>query len=135
MRWASFGVSPSAARHAVPRQSLARFGRASSGQARAADGSAESFGSPRRPLGWIWLDIAGHGWARREAAGFGRAWPGLTISALSPSGLSAGFPGIQIWRNMERRGNAEQSPFWRCKARHGLQMAARSFYGGSLLLS
>lgn len=33
----------------------------------------------------------------------GLAWYGLTISALSPSGLSAGFSGIQLRRGMVRR--------------------------------
>ena len=43
----------------------------------------------------------GLGWS-----GCGRVCQGLTISALSPTGLSAGFSGIQMWCGRVRLGAA-----------------------------
>jgi hypothetical protein len=49
---------------------------------------------------------------------------GLMISALSLSGLSAGFFGIQMWHGTIRRDQARLGPFWTHRAGQSLQTAA-----------
>ena len=46
---------------------------------------------PCHPHGWLWRGEAWPGEVRHGTAMRGQAWQQLMISALSPSGLSAGF--------------------------------------------
>lgn len=74
-------------------------------------------GSPSS--GAVRLDEAGHG-----RVGSGQAWQGLMISALSPSGLSAGFFGIQMRQGRFQRDMAWRDRLRRVKSGQALQTAA-----------
>jgi hypothetical protein len=121
------------AKQATVWQGAAGCGAVRPGGPWAADGSAEGFNPPRRPLGWTWQGAARSGPARSGGVRLGmprrgRLRHGLTISALSPSGLSAGFFGIQIWLGMLRRAKARSGKAAQTPARH---VPARVTDGGT----
>jgi hypothetical protein len=121
------------AKQATVWQGAAGCGAVRPGGPWAADGSAEGFNPPRRPLGWTWQGAARSGPARSGGVRLGmprrgRLRHGLTISALSPSGLSAGFFGIQMWLGMLRRARARSGKAAQTPARH---VPARVTDGGT----
>jgi hypothetical protein len=81
--------------------------------------------------------LAGRGPARRASARHGRVWQGMARVTDGGTEAPASLPPSQGWTGHGRVGHgkvwftsAPQGQFWQ-----GLQTAARSFYGGSLLLS
>ena len=118
---------------------LVWLGPAWSGGAWVTDGGTESFGFPCHPhkggRGRAWPGAAWHGRAGSGTVGRGRA------RAADSSTGGFGSHCCSLWRadaarfGAAGRGSAGLVEARQSSAWHGLQTAARSFFGGSLLLS
>lgn len=115
MRWASGnGVSPSRVRQGQQGRASARSCGVGHGMAwNQLQTAALGASAPSAALFGSRFGAARHGEAKpgetqRGWVWCGKAWQQL-ISALSPTGLSAGFLGIQIWRGGARSGRLRQA--------------------------
>jgi hypothetical protein len=139
MRWASGdGVSPSRARRRVARRGGAGLGVGTVMRGKGCDGSTE--GLRAFPAAFI----GGQGEARTGEPMHGWAKSGLVRCAMAGQGSQTVArrlrPPCHPHKGWARPGAAGCVVAGRAHARHGrawqgLQTAARSFYGGSLLLS
>jgi hypothetical protein len=139
MCWASFGVSPSAAGQGATRRGSLGCSALRHDSARAAMAARRAFGPSLPPslVDKAEFGAVPHGGLRQGEQRLGlagsskghRRWHG-------GSGLPATLTRVDsARRGMEGLGGASHGEAWHGAARQGLQTAARSFYGGSLLLS
>jgi hypothetical protein len=139
MRWASSGVSPSAtwlgsARRDPARQCTLRPGGVRQGLRWQHGGPT---GLPCRLHWWIGRSQEWRGDAWQGEVGFGEVCHGWARVTDGGTEAPASLPPSQGWTcyGAQRHGGVGCGAVRSSKSRQGLQTAARSFYGGSLLLS